>query len=356
MKALSHAVHSIQTGKGRSARVFLVSDGKAGDGTLQEFTSIAMEFGNRKIPLSVIATGKDIEREILLVLSSRTGGSFSLLEDPNQLMDTLWEEFSSDLIQDRSSNVERVSDGEILRGTGLMERPPPGVNGWVRTGRKKEGQMLFATEGGDPILAVGRYGRGRTAALTTYPGPPWGEGWILERPLWERLIKWLMGPQRTSPLDVRSEYGETGLTVEAWARDRSAWGWDLLAEVAGTERTFPMREVRPGFYQGKTSAVERGGAFIRIFRKGEKEAVAETSVSIPCSGEFYPGPPDRALLADLAAMGRGFFLPGAEEEIPGIQTNEDGREEPVLPLILAVFLFVLDQVVPVFLPGRDRSV
>lgn len=68
---------------------------------------------------------------------------------------------------------------------------------------KPDAQVLLALpdgEGGHPLLAVGQYGQGRTAAWTTDIGPHWLPNeflaWDGFRPLWTGLLDWLCAGKR----------------------------------------------------------------------------------------------------------------------------------------------------------------
>ena len=62
---------------------------------------------------------------------------------------------------------------------------------------KPEGEVLIRTDRDDPLLVVGEYGKGRTAAFTSDCSPHWGSpefvAWQGYGELWSRLISWLAG-------------------------------------------------------------------------------------------------------------------------------------------------------------------
>jgi uncharacterized membrane protein len=62
---------------------------------------------------------------------------------------------------------------------------------------KPEGEVLVRTVGEDPLLVVGEYGKGRTAAFTSDCSPHWGSpdfvNWQHYGEFWYRLVSWLAG-------------------------------------------------------------------------------------------------------------------------------------------------------------------
>lgn len=89
----------------------------------------------------------------------------------------------------------------VPKGEGFWKGMPeawPALLGYNRVVRK-EGARVLLEHGGDPIVAVGEYGRGRTLALTTDCAPHWAPPafceWEHYGTMWARLLSWLTGEQ-----------------------------------------------------------------------------------------------------------------------------------------------------------------
>jgi uncharacterized membrane protein len=85
-----------------------------------------------------------------------------------------------------------VADHDILKG---LPGDWPILLGYNKV--KPTGQVLLKAEGNDPLLIVGEYGRGRTAAFTSDLSPHWGSpdftGWKGYGDFWFQLVRWLAG-------------------------------------------------------------------------------------------------------------------------------------------------------------------
>lgn len=85
-----------------------------------------------------------------------------------------------------------VTEHEVFDG---LEKEWPRILGYNRTIAKPEAQVL-ATVCGDPFIAVGEYGEGRSAAFTTDCAPHWAPPefceWKSYNRLFQNLAKWLM--------------------------------------------------------------------------------------------------------------------------------------------------------------------
>ena len=104
---------------------------------------------------------------------------------------------------DRSEHPEGVNP-EILMPHhpvfGGIGGPWPHFLGYNRTLKKEEGDLLAAIAG-DPFIAVGTYGEGRSAAFTSDCAPHWGPGefmdWEYYNRFWCNLAAWLTGASGT---------------------------------------------------------------------------------------------------------------------------------------------------------------
>lgn len=99
-------------------------------------------------------------------------------------------------VDDRMEHCQGVvpvmaADHEAL--TGLPKEFPP-VLGYNKTIAKPEA-VVAATVNGDPFIALGEYGRGRSAAVTTDCAPHWAPPefceWEHYNRMWQGIMNWL---------------------------------------------------------------------------------------------------------------------------------------------------------------------
>lgn len=86
-----------------------------------------------------------------------------------------------------------IADHAVLHGCDLSTLPP--VLGYNQV-RPRAGCDVVATwDTGDPMIAVGRFGRGRSLAYTSDPAPHWGCNfvyWDRYAGLWANAVDWLV--------------------------------------------------------------------------------------------------------------------------------------------------------------------
>lgn len=87
-----------------------------------------------------------------------------------------------------------VSDHPVLKGIDLTNMPP--VLGYNIVRPRTDCAVIASWTGGDdPMIAVGKFGRGKTFAYTSDPAPHWGCNlveWDQYQRLWQNAVKWLV--------------------------------------------------------------------------------------------------------------------------------------------------------------------
>lgn len=87
-----------------------------------------------------------------------------------------------------------AADHVIFQGIDLATLPP--ILGYNRVKPRSNSEVLATWDTGDPMLAVGQCGKGRTVAYTSDPAPHWGCNfvyWEHYNQLWSNAVDWLTG-------------------------------------------------------------------------------------------------------------------------------------------------------------------
>lgn len=98
-----------------------------------------------------------------------------------------------DRVERPAGLVPHVVDPEHQIMVGLPSEWPP-LLGYNQL-RARPGVSILASYGGDPLLTVGEYGQGRSAAFASDLGPHWASAdfmsWDGYGVLWDRILAWL---------------------------------------------------------------------------------------------------------------------------------------------------------------------
>lgn len=101
-------------------------------------------------------------------------------------------------IDDCCEHPEGVKADVIRKHEGLKGLPKdwPALLGYNKTVAKPDADLV-ATIAGDPLVAFGSYGKGRSAVFTSDCAPHWAPpefvDWIYYNQLWQSMLDWLTG-------------------------------------------------------------------------------------------------------------------------------------------------------------------
>lgn len=315
------AIEALRETEAAVKHIIVLSDGKLFDGTgpfatggVPDWQALAAGARANRITTSAVAIGADADTEALTALVRGGGGRFYEAFDVRTLPRLFAAEAltaTRDLLRD-----EPVTPVARRHPLSPFEGAAPTVDAYVATSLKPAGEALFVGLDGEPLLAVGRSGLGRSAALTTDLG-----AWAGAFGRWEALpgvlggvVRWL----QARPAPYTASVTPRGSTLEvvvdavvdgAYVNDRP-----LVARFQGAEA--PLRQVAPGRYVGELPIRGSGGT---VVVSDGPEVVARRSVATP--DPEFADVDGAALLATLAARSGGSVLdPDAPYGPPGAPT------------------------------------
>ena len=307
--ALDAALGALEQADAPLKHAIVLSDGRTEPG---DFDALARRAAKGRITLTTVAVGSDADFNFLRDLAAKTGGR-SYLANQATLLPRIFTRET--LLAARAAFSEkpfRAGPGAshpVLRGLELERAPLLGGYN-LSTLRPPPSLGLLRTPEGDPLLAVGRAGLGRTAAWTSDAGQRWAASW-LEDPgsgeLLPQLLRWIAAGGRDPGFDVRVEEGASGgprVVVEA--RDLDA-PLDLQGRSLGPDgasRPLDLVQTGPGRYEAPLEAPTPGSWLVQVVEP-EGGSAASATWTLPYSPELARLGPDPAFMARLAAAGGG---------------------------------------------------
>jgi len=326
--------------------VIAVTDGKSqGD-----FPPLVRKMVAGGITVSAIAVG-DEARGILTEIARNGKGRYYDLDDLSQLPSVFVREVHSmrDLIVEGRFTPILKARHPIISGISSL----PSLDGYVATSEKGAAQVILASDRGDPILSVWRYGLGKVAAFTSQIGGKWGREWARWKEgsrFWLQLIRWMMPQGERSELDLSIENGRGKARIEMIdERGYSVTGLVLQARVIGPDsdiQTVPMEEPSAGRYEAEFNLPSLGRYAVSIVKlegKGNELLVANGSLYLPYSPEYSSLTTNDSLLRRLAAGTGGVYQ--ADPEIIGKPTRFPRRSPKSIwrwLILVSVILVMLE--------------
>jgi Ca-activated chloride channel homolog len=307
--------------------IVVLSDGVLYDGSgpfaggpAPDWFRVAAEARALGITTSTIAIGDGADPTQLGDLARGGGGRFHSALDVATLPRIFTNEAlaaTRDLLRDEVT-VPETRRHPLLNTSG----PVPSVDAYVATTLRREAEAMLVGRDDEPILAVGRRGLGRSAALTTDLNA-WGGDFAR----WEELpgvlgtvVRWLQA--RPARYSVTTQRTGTALEVVVDAVRDGAYVNDLALTARFQSRSVAMRQVAPGRYTATLEVEGTGGTL--VVADGQ-DVVARRTVATP--DPEFADVDGAALLAAIAQRTGGEVI----DDLSAYAAPTASRAAPVWP-------------------------
>ena len=299
-----------------------MSDGARGAGSSLDLASAML---SAKITTSVVALGLETDKDtaFLRQLAERGNGRFYLTSDATSLPQI----FSSETMRVAQSSLVEEPFQAIPARThpilgGIDWAQSPLLLGYNATKPKPTAELLLATERGEPLLAVWRYGLGQAAAFTSDAKSRWAAEWLTwpgYGKFWAQLVRGLMRKSDQASFSVSTT--ETGdrltVTVDAIKPEggfRNQLPVTIHAlDAAGETRTVQPAQIAPGAYAETFDLPAEGTTIFAISSPELPDGGMTFGHTRSYPREFLRGETDETLLRQVAEHGKGRFNPTEKE-------------------------------------------
>lgn len=316
---LEAGIAAVSRSQAANKHVVIIGDGDA-VADLDSYDDLFA--GTRAAAVTVSSIGVNIHHEASFMdhmgLIGRLGGGRFYLSDTAAQVPGLLLDMSRNALRPWFEQTPFfpivTSAGSLLDGvdTGAF----PELDGYVATTAKPGADVALASPKGDPVLAAGYFGLGRTVAWTPDAQGRWTSGFLaspVAAPLFGRLGAWVL--PTTGSGDLRLEALPRGAGLEL-----TATGPDLGGEVSvrrvpptgpgpggpgGETTVHTMAPVGPGRWRATVPAAEVGTYLLNavLSRDGVEVARTDRAVAVPYSPEYLEHGRDDGFLAEVAKLG-----------------------------------------------------
>ena len=348
--ALVQAREELLSVPARLKHVILLSDGRS---TGAGYDDMALRMSAEGITMSTVAVGDGADTDLLARLASLGRGRYYFTDDPGNiprifLKETMAAQKSAIVEEPFVPNV--LSHAEVLRGVPFEEAPP--LYGYVSLEPKPLGEVLLASDRGEPVLARRRYGLGKTAAFASDATNRWAADWI-EWPGFATFFAQLArDTMRSNDAGNRfvprlSIEGDRGTIVADLCTPSGRFVDDaeLAAVVVSPsleDRQVALTQIAPGRYSGAFDAAQRGAYLARCDARspGASPVGGNCAASRGYPAEYARFGTDRSALADLAETSGGAIVETVADALaPDERTAH--RDVDLTPVFLAAGMIVL---------------
>ena len=321
--ALKEAYQALFQREARLKHLILLSDGQS---ATADFASLVRRMIRDRITVSAVAIGRDADTRLMQDISRWGRGRYYYTEDAQSLprIFTLEAQLASKaaVVEEPFRPVVTQPLHEILQNIDWRTTPPLG--GYVATTPKSTAEILLASPQGDPLLAVWRYGIGRSAAFTSDAKARWGVLWLKWdgfSHLFAHLVRWTL--RRGERREVVAEFdrqGERGvISVEAVTGQGEFLNFlEAQAGVIAPDKSrtvVDLRQVAPGRYEGAFPLRGEGAYLVGVLERREGKVLHSElgSLILPYGQEYQHLGVNLPLLKEVAELTGGRVLERAEE-------------------------------------------
>ncbi len=306
--------------------------GPFGGGTPPDWFQVGLEGRRDGITTSTIAIG-EADPEQLSAIARGGGGRFYEARDASALPRIFTSEAltaTRDLLR-AEPTVPTARRHPLFPADGAL----PSVDAYIATTLRSDAEALMVGVDGEPVLAVGRHGLGRSAAFTSDLN-----AWAGALGRWDQMpavlggvVRWLQA--RPDQYTVTTERRGARLEVVVDAVRDGAYVNDARLTARFQGQQVALQQVAPGRYAAQLDVTGGGGTV--VIADGT-DVVARRQVTTP-DPEFAPID-GAGVLADLAARTGGSVI----DDPAAYRPPASQRWSPVWvwPALAAFALFLLE--------------
>lgn len=327
------ALAGLKTSDASQKHLIIISDGDPSPPS----KTLLSKFKNAKISITTVCVdgfhGGQFIKPMKLIANS-TGGRFYHPKDPKRLPSIFIKEaktLKKSLIQEKTFTPRvEYNDGSLLKGITAI----PNLYGYVLTSAKPDPRRCRVILRGpdkeqiDPVLAIGNFGVGKTAAFTSDLSPRWGRDWLN----WEKSVPFIK--QTIVSISRVAQEGSLRLSTDHTSSNGTIIVEDfhpeeefleINARIAGPDgkvENVELKQVAPRRYQGKFPIWGKGTYQVIAEAKGAtREDKAVGGLVLPYSTEYLKFASNMKALQKVVEKTGGKFL----------KTNSKGEDIFIKP-------------------------
>jgi uncharacterized membrane protein len=358
-KAMQEGLRALKEVRAVKKHLIAMSDGLTPN---MDFEALMQDATAQNITVSAVALGKDADRTLMDAIAHWGHGRSYYTDEALYVPRIFTAETilaSRGLIEEQPFQAVLQTEHALLQGLHMAQAP--NLYGYVVTYSKPAAELVLVTPKTDPLLAVQRYGLGRTAAFTSDLSARWGKDW-LHWPQFSQfvaqLMRWVQRQGVTENFDVRVDIRDGQAVVQADVYDAQERYVNRL-DLQGSRVLMPNRQtlpvsfipIAPGRYQGRFPMQGNGEYVLSMQGKQEDKTIGPKTVglALPYSAEYLGLDINYRLLNLLAERTGGQILnAAAATEAVDVLFATPGQpltaRKDYWPwfVILALCLFILD--------------
>lgn len=259
-----------------------------------DFQGLTRQMNEANSTVSTVAFGTDADVQFLKDLAIMGKGNAYTANSLHDLPKIFTREVfmaNKATLNEEPFAARPASDSPLVSSIGWSGAPM--LYGYVTTSLKDNAQAPLLTAKDDPLLAVWRYGLGKSAAFTSDAKNRWARdwlGWSGYSRFWSGVARWIRSDLNTGGLDVATSIsGNQGVISVSALGDKGSFVNLSKMEARITDpkldgQTVELRQVAPGEYEGRFELKDNGNYFINVVQMNKDGSGAEVPASAAAAG------------------------------------------------------------------------
>jgi Ca-activated chloride channel homolog len=322
--ALAEAFQRILPVQATYKHIVLLTDGISEEG---DSFDTARTANNRKVTISTVGLGQDVNRSYLEKIAQFAGGKSYFLNEPQGLEQLLLRdvlEHTGSTAVEKQMSPKVAQRAEILDGVAM--ETAPALKGYVRFIAKPTAETILQIDRKEPLLARWQYGLGRSAVFTSDAKTRWASDWVAWKgydKFWTNVARDLLPHAEAGEAVVQFDSADSDLVVDyrlgpdveepAKIPEIFVFGPD------GFQKPIPVKKVAAGTFRGRLPIGSRQGLF-RVRPLEESRAFPEAGFYRP-EAEMESYGSNNALLKQVAEFTGGRYQPDPKAVFdPGLRS------------------------------------
>jgi Ca-activated chloride channel homolog len=280
--------------------IIVMTDGLGEPG---DFDGLAEKIAAAGITMTTVGVGSEPAQGFLKSIAAKAKGRSIFFPDASQVPDFFKNEtnVAAKIGITEEPFFPKVVHAEVLHDLDITHAPT--LMGYVETEAKPGAEVVLASATGQPILAFGRYGDGKTAAFTSDIQSRWATLW-LKWPdfgkFWVQLVRETVRHDLPNTVQLAAEAADGRLFFTLDATDRAgrfvndAQAGVIATAGDGKTSTVNLTQIAPGRYAGSLPAgqetywlegqLDRDGKRIDSVQSGKVVLrMPDTAANVDCS-------------------------------------------------------------------------
>ncbi len=310
--ALNEAYRRILPANATYKHIVLLTDGISEEG---DSLDLSREAQQRKITISTVGLGQDVNRAYLEKVATYAGGKAYFLNEPQGLEQILlrdvMEHTGSTAVEKQALKPEVKKQTEILDGVAM--ETAPALKGYVKFIAKPTADTILGIDR-DPLLTRWQYGLGRSAVFASDAKARWASDWVTWKgydKFWTNLTRDLLPHAQAGEATVEFDSANGDLVVD-YHMGRNVEEPEKIPEIFvfgpnHFQKPIVVKKVAAGAFRGRLQIGAREGLF-RIRPLADSRAFPEAGLYRP-EAELADYGSNEALLKQVADFTGGRFQP-----------------------------------------------